>query len=135
MTRISGYHHVSLTVTDLDKSTEWYGEALGFSHDADIEGDGFRRTRLHHPSGTITLTLTQHENGSGDRFDERRTGLDHVAFSVPNLKEVREFKRRFEEQGVPHSEIKLVRSEFGDGGMITLRDPDNIQLEVFASGT
>jgi glyoxylase I family protein len=90
---------------------------------------------LRHPSGTITLTLTQHENGSGERFDEHRTGLDHVAFSVPSIDDVREFKQRFEELGVNHSEIKPVRSEFGDGGMITFRDPDNIQLEVFATGT
>ena len=42
---------------------------------------------------------------------------------------------RFEKLGVNHSEIKPVRSEFGDGRMITFRDPDNIQLEVFATGT
>ena len=54
---------------------------------------------------------------------------------MPSIDDVREFKQRFEELGVNHSEIKPVRSEFGDGGMITFRDPDNIQLEVFATGT
>jgi glyoxylase I family protein len=134
MARISGFHHLSLTVTDLDKSAEWYGETLGFSSEAAIEGDGFRRVRLRHPVGQITLTLTQHENGTGEPFDERRTGLDHVAFEVPSVDDLHEFKRRFEELGVYHSEIKPPLRAFGEGGLITLRDLDNIQLEVFAAG-
>jgi glyoxylase I family protein len=43
--------------------------------------------------------------------------------------DLEEWKRRFEDRGVDHSEIR--RTPNG-GGVITLRDPDNIQLEVFA---
>lgn len=41
---------------------------------------------------------------------------------------MQELKRRFEERGVEHSEVKDAAS---GATMITLRDPDNIQLEVF----
>ncbi len=128
MAEILAYHHLSLSVTDLQKSTEWYRETLGLEIDAEIEGAGFLRTRLRAPDSGVVLTLTAHEQRSGERFDERRTGMDHVAFDVGGAEEVQELKSRFEQLGVDHSEVK----ESGSGSaMITLRDPDNIQLEVF----
>ncbi|MDQ3978477.1 MAG: VOC family protein, partial [Actinomycetota bacterium] len=57
MTEVQGYHHVSLSVSDLGKSAEWYRHTLGFEIDAEIEGDGFRRTRLRAPGSGLTLTL------------------------------------------------------------------------------
>ena len=128
MTDILGYHHVSLSVTDLGKSAEWYRKTLRFETDAEIEGTGFRRTRLRAPGSGVTLTLTSHEQQSGERFDERRAGIDHVAFNVGGTEDVQELKRRFEQLGVDHSEVKQASS---GAAMITLRDPDNIQLEVF----
>jgi len=97
-----------------------------------VKGDTFRRNRLRHPDAGITLTLTAHDGAAGDRFDERRTGMDHVSFAVPTMEALLEFKERFAEEGVDHSEIRPTAS--GAGGMITFRDPDNIQLEVFAAG-
>ncbi len=132
MPTLAGYSHLSLTVTDLDKSTEWYREMLGFSLDSEVQGDGFRRNRLRHPDAGITLTLTAHDHGAGDRFDERRTGMDHVAFAVPSMEDLLGFQERFAERGVDQSEIKPTVS--GAGGIIAFRDPDNIQLEVFAAG-
>ncbi len=132
MPTLAGYSHLSLTVTDLDKSTEWYREVLGFSLDSEVKGDGFRRNRLRHPDAGITLTLTAHDAGSGDRFDERRTGMDHVSFAVPSMEDLHGFRERFAERGVDQSEVKPTAS--GAGGIVTFRDPDNIQLEVFAAG-
>jgi glyoxylase I family protein len=129
---LSGFSHLSLTVTDLDRSTAWYLEMLGFAVDASVEGDTFRRNRLRHPDAGITVTLTAHHAGSGDAFDERRTGMDHVSFAVPTIDDLQRLKARFEENGVEHSEVKPIAN--GAGGMITFRDPDNIQLELFAAG-
>ena len=130
MPEVLGYHHISLSVSDLGKSAEWYRRTLGFENDADIEGDGFRRTRLRAPGSGVTLTLTAHGQNSGEPFDERRAGIDHIAFNVGDTDAVQALKGRFEELGVVHSDVKQGAS----GTMITLRDPDNIQLEVFAAG-
>ncbi len=132
MPTLAGYSHLSLTVSDLQRSTDWYRDVLGFSLDAEVEGGGFRRNRLRHPDAGITLTLTAHDAGSADRFDERRTGMDHVSFAVPTMEDLLGFKERFAERGVEHSDIKPTVS--GAGGIVTFRDPDNIQLEVFAAG-
>ena len=76
----------------------------------------------------MTLTLTRHDQQSGETFDERRPGMDHVALQVASSDEVKALKDRFAQLGVDHSEVKA-----GSSGtaMITLRDPDNIQIEVF----
>jgi glyoxylase I family protein len=128
MTAVLGYHHLSLSVTDLGKSTEWYQQVLGLDVAAQIEGDGFRRTRLRAAGSGVTLTLTSHDEESGEPFSERRAGMDHVAFQVGGVAEVEELKTRFEELGVSHSPVKSTTT---GTAMITLRDPDNIQIEVF----
>ena len=128
MAGILGYHHVSLSVSDLGKSTEWYRQTLGLDIDAEFDGNGFRRARLRAPGSGTTLTLTAHDRASGDPFSEHRPGLDHVAFQVGGVEDVQELKSRFEELGVDHSDVKKASS---GAAMITLRDPDNIQLEVF----
>ena len=132
MPAIAGYSHLSFSVTDLHRSTEWYRDVLGFGLEGEVKGDGFRRNRLRLPDVAVTLTLTEHETGSGDPFDEHRTGMDHVAFTVPTMEDVLDFKERFEEQGVTHSAVRATAS--GAGGAITFRDPDNIQLEVLSVG-
>lgn len=127
MTEVLGYSHVSLSVTDLGRSTTWYQSVFGLEIDAQVEGAAFRRTRLRAPKSGLTLTLTAHDDQSGDSFCERRTGMDHVAFRIEGAG-VEAMKARFEELGVDHSEVKVSSSGIA---MITVRDPDNIQLEVF----
>ena len=121
------FHHLSLSVTDLDRSVGWYQEVLGLLITAQVEGAGFRRTRMRSPSGGVTFTLTCHDERSGDRFDERRTGMDHVSFRLAP-EELSAWKGKLEKLGVAHSDVK---SSSSDTAMITLRDPDNVQLELF----
>lgn len=124
---LRAYHHVSLSVTDLGRSTEWYEQVLGLRTVAEIEGAGFRRNRLRAGDDGFTLTLTCHDGDASGAFDERRPGLDHVAFQVEPA-DIAPLRQRFEQLGVDHSEVK--ESSAGTA-MITLRDPDNVQLEVF----
>lgn len=133
MPAISAVHHLSLTVTDLAKSVAWYRDVLGFTIDAEIERETFRRTRLRHPDCELILTLTRHLASASERFDERHPGLDHVAFLVPGVAHLEAWKQRLEAHGVDHSEIKPLGKDRSAGAMITLRDPDHIQLEVVAT--
>lgn len=74
--------HVAVTVTDLGRSTRWYSELLAAEPilDEDEQADGFHHTVFALDGGQL-LGLHTHPNGAGDRFDEHRTGLDHVAFA------------------------------------------------------
>lgn len=119
-------HHLSLSVTDLDRSVQWYRDVLDLNLEAQFDTETFARARFRNQSGSLVLTLTRHQKRLAESFDERRPGMDHVAFEVDSA----DFDRmaaRFDTLGVTHSEVK---EPFPGARLITLRDPDNIQLEV-----
>lgn len=130
MLSLSGIHHLSLSVIDLERSVRWYGDVLGFAVTARLQRPEFNRVRLHQPDCDLTITLTCHLDASFDGFDERRTGLDHLAFRVASLAELEGFEQRFTQHAVPNSGIKPTPS--AAGAMITCRDPDHVQLELVA---
>jgi catechol 2,3-dioxygenase-like lactoylglutathione lyase family enzyme len=85
---------------------------------------------MHHPDAGVTIGLAGHAANPGEPFDELRTGLDHIAFTVTGRSELEGWLQRLEEHGVDHSPIK----EGASGWLITFRDPDNIQLELYTRG-
>jgi catechol 2,3-dioxygenase-like lactoylglutathione lyase family enzyme len=64
MTDIVGFHHLSLSVSDLGTSTQWYQEVLGLEVTTpEFEGPGFHRTRLAAPASRSprpTHSASQH---------------------------------------------------------------------------
>lgn len=81
MAHLEGVDHLSLTVTDLARSTDWYRRVFGLDVVAEVQGQSFRRTRLS-AGGRMTLTLTSHDARTDERFSELRPGMDHVAFKL-----------------------------------------------------
>jgi hypothetical protein len=69
-----------------------------------------------------------HDGAATSEFDERAVGLDHLAFNVRDRPTLEEWARHFDLLGVAHSEIK----EENGGPLMTIRDPDSIQLELHA---
>ncbi|HEX2133342.1 MAG TPA: VOC family protein [Actinophytocola sp.] len=133
MPTLTGVHHVALTVTDVDRSEPWYERVLDFETIGrdDDETTGLRRVYLRGPGFGITLTLVQHPDADRSLFDERRPGLDHLSFSVPNNACLREWTDRLTEHGVTFSPITEEQSAPGTK-VIALRDPDGIQLVLWA---
>lgn len=134
MPTLTGVHHVALTVTDVDRSVPWYERVLGFEtigrDDTDGEA-GLRKVFMRGPGFGITLTLVQHPDAERAQFDERRPGLDHLTFSVPDPDCLRRWTDRLTEHGVTFSPIKEEHTAPGTE-VIALRDPDGIQLVLWA---
>jgi glyoxylase I family protein len=126
---ITGVHHISLTVRDLARSKAWYRDLLGLTDLFEGDDDDVSYATLVHPSSQFVLGLREYRKGSGDQFDEFRTGMDHLAFAVSSPVELTAWVSRLQELGIQHSPI----AETPVGQVLTLRDPDNIQLEFFAS--
>jgi glyoxylase I family protein len=130
---IAGIHHLGLTVRNIEASAAWYVEVLGFRQVGEFESpDGARRkVFLRHSGLRARLGLTEHEDGVQDAFDERRVGLDHLAFAVAGRAELDAWQARLEAAAVVHSPIATANSIPG-AAVLVFRDPDNIQLELFA---
>ena len=123
-----GAHHISLTVTDLDRSTAFYTEVVGLT----VRSRSPERVALHDGTLGLVLTLPDHIVSPGEqRFDEARTGLDHIGFRVANPVDVHRAAAHLDACGVAHSEVKPGR--LSDSVLVIFRDPDNIQLEFYYS--
>jgi glyoxylase I family protein len=121
--------HVAVTVTDLDASIRWYTALFGADPvlDEDELAGGFHHT-VYLLEGGQLFGLHTHPQRAVDRFDEHRTGLDHVAFTCGDRAELVAWATRLDELGVEHGEI--VDAHYGSG--LSFRDPDGIGLEFFA---
>ena len=130
---ILGVHHLGLSVVDVERSARWYQDVLDFVRVGEFGGpdDPRRKLFLNHPGFRIRLGLVQHRGGSADPFDETRTGLDHLAFAVPDGNQLEQWGRRLQRHGVQFSPPTAANSIPG-ASVIVFRDPDNIQLELFA---
>jgi glyoxylase I family protein len=129
-----GLQHVAITVSDLERSTQWYSRLFGADPvlDEDEEGGEFHHTVFALDGGMLFGLHTHQGRESGDRADERRTGLDHISFGLGGTAELEQWRDRLDELGITHGGIK--KAHYGSG--VSFRDPDGIALEFFiAPGT
>jgi glyoxylase I family protein len=128
---LNGGTHINLTVRDLEHSTEWYCRALGFTvvRDARPADSGFSFRTLLHTKALTSIVLGQADEPDLTPFDERRVGLHHLAFHVPELHHLDEWAEHLTAAGVAHDGVQELFLEAGYG--IWLRDPDNIWLELY----
>jgi glyoxylase I family protein len=118
--------HIILTVSDIQKSRQFYGGLLGFEiHEIPPEYGNL----VYFPAqnGSVWL-LTHEQTAKNDRFSEFRIGLDHLAFSAPNKEFLDELAAKLKAAGVPTQGVELFH---GQWYYVAFRDPDNIQLEYW----
>jgi glyoxylase I family protein len=132
MPDVSGIHHVSVTVTDIERSVPWYCDLLGLTkliEESHPDGDGYAVV-LGKPDWSMCVGLHTHQTNERERFSESRTGLDHVGFMVSGRAELDTWESKLTELGVEHSPV----NDQGGYAVLVFRDPDNIQLEFFSMG-
>jgi len=119
--------HVAVTVSDLAVSEPWYTNVLGAEPVLDEDTGPFRHI-VYSVGGTLLGLHGFPDLATTEAFDERRPGLDHIAFGVPSRGDLEAWASRLDELGIAHGEIK----DAGYGSGLSFRDPDNIALEIFA---
>jgi glyoxylase I family protein len=130
MTAFPALAHIAVTVTDLERSTRWYSALFGADPvlDEDETEGGFHHA-VYLLGGGQLFGLHTHPGDTPDgSFDERRSGLDHVAFGCADRAELESWAARLDELGVRHGGVK--DAHYGSG--VSFRDPDGIALEFFA---
>jgi glyoxylase I family protein len=119
--------HVAITVSDIDASEAWYTRVLGAEPVLDEDTGPFRHI-VYAVGGTLLGLHDFPDLVTKEAFEERRPGLDHIAFGCSSRSELVAWAARLAELGVPHGGIK----DAGYGSGLSFRDPDNIALELFA---
>lgn len=130
----TGIHHFSPTVSDIERSAEWYCRVFGLqrlerqpAHHKDENG-GYA-VLLVDPNTGLLIGLHHHAGFHGGEFDERRAGLDHIAWGVSTRADLEQWADWLTTLEVKHSGI--IEMPAANYACIVLRDPDNIQLEIF----
>jgi catechol 2,3-dioxygenase-like lactoylglutathione lyase family enzyme len=126
MPSFTGVSHIALTVTDVDKSRDWYVDVLGCQHMMDTDRGDIKGRLMIHPAG-LMIGMTSHAGQESGGFSEKRVGLDHLSFNVASREELGEWEKHLAAKGVTYSEIQ---DEYY-GSVLVFRDPDGIQLEMF----
>lgn len=135
---ITGVHHISFTVRDIEASVEWYQKVFGldrvpvtFPH-YEREDTGYA-VLLIDPTSGMALGLHENKDNRGELFDECRTGLDHIGFNVAGRSAMEHWAEHLSTLGIEHSGIRDIEQPMAFSTLV-FRDPDHIQLELFAMG-
>ena len=139
---------IGMTVSQTDRSLEFFSGALGFKKISDVEVTGPRvdtlqvlsgvRMRVVHMGlGEQTVTLTQYLAPSGGRpvpVDSRSNDLwfQHFAIVVSDMERAYERLRRFNVQHVSTSPQTIPQSNIAAAGIMAFkfRDADGHNLEL-----
>ncbi len=130
---ITGIHHFSPTVSDVEASAAWYERVFSmirvpitFAHH-EREETGYA-VMLIEPASGLGIGLHHNTANRGEAFDEARTGLDHIGFNVPTRETLDAWVTKLDSLGIEHSGIRDLTDPVPFSTLV-FRDPDNIQLE------
>jgi len=124
--QISGYSHVAIRVTDLERARHFYVDVLGLPVLVEIEGVVLVQV------GSAAMGIRADAEGAkpGDRFDPHRVGLDHVSFAVDSVALLDQMKADLDAAGVPNDGVHD-ESALNAKGLV-FYDPDGIAFELYA---
>lgn len=127
MPRFSDVSHISLSVSDAEKTANWWKDVFGLRELVRLDHDDGWHGILLELTETIALEFQQHDANCGEAFDPVRTGFDHMGLAVESRDNLLQWQTHFESIGVVHTPV--VDREYGS--VLTFKDPDCIQFELF----
>src|SRR6266571_4926137 len=130
MPDISGINHVSVTVTDIERSVPWYSEVLGLTKlmQEQHPNDAGYAVVLGKPDWSMAVRLYVHPTNAGGAGFGVEDGARPPELLVSGRAELEAWESRLTELGVDHSPV----NDKGAYAVVVFRDPDNIQLEFIA---
>lgn len=133
---VTGFHHVSAIVSDVESSATWYQRVLGlqrlpvtFPHHGDDPGDGSGDGKAALLLDTATGVMIElHHDAAGSVPDRARNALDHLAFGVADRATLDGWAAWLDTLGIVHGGV-TDRTEPATYAALEFQDPDGIALE------
>jgi catechol 2,3-dioxygenase-like lactoylglutathione lyase family enzyme len=125
--KIKKIGHVVLSVSDVERSTKFWTEIMGFNF-SDKNETGmvfFRNATDHH---TVALVQATEKNKLPERG---QVGFDHMALEVATVSELFKIREFLKSKGV----TIFYEGRRGPGGNpgVEFYDPDGFKIEIYAS--
>ena len=123
--KISNIDHVSINVTDIKKSLDFYGRILGLVQQQTVNCGEFDIIYFSLPGGSRLELFDYHGRNRYTSREESEAGLRHIAFQVVDVAAQEKFLKA---EGV---EITLPTCELPDLGsrVLLCLDPNGVTLE------
>lgn len=125
--RVQRLGHVVFTVSDVERSTRFWTEIMGFEvSDRNEIGMVFLRNASDHH----TIALAPAKTG-GEPHGEGQPGFHHCALEVATVSELFRIRDFLRERGVPI----VYEGRRGPGGNpgIEFKDPDGLNIEIYSA--
>jgi lactoylglutathione lyase len=144
---VQSWSHVGVCCSDLERSTRFYCEVLGFRQlftvelgpevaaTMEVEGRFLSRVLARDELRLELLQWLEPEpQGDGTRRSMRLLGLTHLAFRVESLEELWAVAERAGGGVHPQTRSRLVGqgASGGDAELVYLTDPDGVRIELMA---
>ena len=122
-------HHITLSVTDIKATTEWFQNLFGPADIVERDFDEFSRTRMTWPAldDLWIAVMSHHVMDKTSTFNHLQPGLDHLGFECKSPEEVNEWAAKLDELGYTRGPIEDVQYCVA----VTARTPDNIPVQFF----
>jgi glyoxylase I family protein len=122
---MSGFSHVAIRVTDLQRARRFYVDLLGLPVALELEGVVLVK------AGSALLGIRGDADGAkpGDRFDPHRVGLDHLSFAVDTVEVLERMKRDLDAAQIHNDGIHDEPALNAKG--LVFYDPDGIAIELY----
>ncbi|HXH56569.1 VOC family protein [Iamia sp.] len=134
----TGFAHVRLTVTDIDRSKAFYDQVFGWPTAVDASDSAGEPGVKDSPEQFYGGTVYQTPQGTlfGLRpvgtatFDPDHTGLDHVSFAVASRSDLEAAAASLADADIEHGQV----NDLTDAGIaiLSFQDPDGINIELTA---
>ena len=123
--KISKIDHISINVTDINKSLDFYGRVLGLKQQQTVDCGDFDITYFALPDGSRLELFDYHGKNRNNPHEESEVGLRHIAFQV---EDVAAHEKLLKAEGVS---ITLSTCDLPNLGarVLLFLDPNGVTLE------
>jgi glyoxylase I family protein len=121
----TGVHHIALRSSDLARSRRFYVDTLGFAPVLETDGLFIFLTG----AAAVAVRGPEAATPAGDTFDPFRVGLDHVALTCSDERELERVADALQAAGIENTGVK--RDETLGKKYVAFKDPDRIAWEFY----